>query len=148
MIMKSAQAITSDDFNLWLCRHRIMAPKINWKKMLERYKLKWLPWRIHGQFYCFYMETHLTRQNKILIDLYKDSDNRNNHTNDKTKPKKVTSRKNYLPRWAIQRIPYCTCLTLTFNWNSHWTKNSAFPYYIPVIYCHINLRGQTENTSV
>lgn len=43
-------------------------------------------------------------------------------------------------------MPHCTSLTFTFHWNSHWTKNSTFPNYIPIINCDIDLLCQQERS--
>lgn len=44
-------------------------------------------------------------------------------------------------------MPHCTSLTFTFNWNGHWTKNSTFPNYIPIINCDIDLLRQSRKIS-
>lgn len=37
-------------------------------------------------------------------------------------------------------MPDGASLTFTLNWNNYRSKNSAFPYDVPVIYRHINLQ--------
>ena len=114
---------------------------IKYKHFKKKYN-KNLPERICGQFYCSNVQTNLTSKYQSCVGLYKVWSMMLKHYQSETKKGR------YLPWWAIQCMPYYTNLTFTFNLNGHRTKNSAFPNYIPIIYCHINLLPSREQNQL